>query len=150
MCISRLLVLKLVLTIMYFFFFQAEDGIRDHAQSRGLGDVYKRQQKIYIKDEMSQNSQLLKDKINNLIKLYADTDLDFDIFVFENKSRWEDVVRFFKSRINEIKDFIANQTLKADSLQQNNKKQVIAEKEKNENSTENCQSFDNQIQWKIL
>eukprot|EP01016_Furgasonia_blochmanni_P002439 TRINITY_DN10956_c0_g1_i2.p1 TRINITY_DN10956_c0_g1~~TRINITY_DN10956_c0_g1_i2.p1 ORF type:complete len:484 (+),score=114.66 TRINITY_DN10956_c0_g1_i2:3-1454(+) len=27
-----------------FFFFQAEDGIRDHAQSRGLGDVYKRQQ----------------------------------------------------------------------------------------------------------
>eukprot|EP01016_Furgasonia_blochmanni_P033503 TRINITY_DN3509_c0_g2_i3.p1 TRINITY_DN3509_c0_g2~~TRINITY_DN3509_c0_g2_i3.p1 ORF type:complete len:235 (+),score=54.52 TRINITY_DN3509_c0_g2_i3:38-742(+) len=27
----------------YFFFFQAEDGIRDHAQSRGLGDVYKRQ-----------------------------------------------------------------------------------------------------------
>eukprot|EP01016_Furgasonia_blochmanni_P031429 TRINITY_DN3246_c0_g2_i5.p2 TRINITY_DN3246_c0_g2~~TRINITY_DN3246_c0_g2_i5.p2 ORF type:complete len:264 (-),score=99.01 TRINITY_DN3246_c0_g2_i5:246-941(-) len=26
-----------------FFFFQAEDGIRDHAQSRGLGDVYKRQ-----------------------------------------------------------------------------------------------------------
>ena len=22
---------------------QAEDGIRDHAQSRGLGDVYKRQ-----------------------------------------------------------------------------------------------------------
>eukprot|EP00825_Cyclidium_porcatum_P040840 TRINITY_DN5251_c0_g1_i2.p2 TRINITY_DN5251_c0_g1~~TRINITY_DN5251_c0_g1_i2.p2 ORF type:complete len:151 (+),score=14.53 TRINITY_DN5251_c0_g1_i2:57-509(+) len=27
----------------FFFFFQAEDGIRDHAQSRGLGDVYKRQ-----------------------------------------------------------------------------------------------------------
>eukprot|EP00825_Cyclidium_porcatum_P021207 TRINITY_DN23727_c0_g1_i1.p2 TRINITY_DN23727_c0_g1~~TRINITY_DN23727_c0_g1_i1.p2 ORF type:complete len:153 (-),score=42.74 TRINITY_DN23727_c0_g1_i1:281-739(-) len=28
---------------VFFFFFQAEDGIRDHAQSRGLGDVYKRQ-----------------------------------------------------------------------------------------------------------
>eukprot|EP00825_Cyclidium_porcatum_P016216 TRINITY_DN19322_c0_g1_i1.p2 TRINITY_DN19322_c0_g1~~TRINITY_DN19322_c0_g1_i1.p2 ORF type:complete len:145 (-),score=45.17 TRINITY_DN19322_c0_g1_i1:67-501(-) len=28
---------------MTCFFFQAEDGIRDHAQSRGLGDVYKRQ-----------------------------------------------------------------------------------------------------------
>eukprot|EP01016_Furgasonia_blochmanni_P016601 TRINITY_DN1967_c0_g1_i11.p1 TRINITY_DN1967_c0_g1~~TRINITY_DN1967_c0_g1_i11.p1 ORF type:complete len:180 (+),score=42.82 TRINITY_DN1967_c0_g1_i11:44-583(+) len=28
----------------YIFFFQAEDGIRDHAQSRGLGDVYKRQE----------------------------------------------------------------------------------------------------------
>eukprot|EP01016_Furgasonia_blochmanni_P003341 TRINITY_DN1130_c0_g1_i1.p1 TRINITY_DN1130_c0_g1~~TRINITY_DN1130_c0_g1_i1.p1 ORF type:complete len:278 (+),score=83.27 TRINITY_DN1130_c0_g1_i1:13-846(+) len=29
--------------LLFFFFFQAEDGIRDHAQSRGLGDVYKRQ-----------------------------------------------------------------------------------------------------------
>ena len=32
-------------TYMYgtFFFFQAEDGIRDLVRSRGLGDVYKRQ-----------------------------------------------------------------------------------------------------------
>ena len=28
---------------MRFFFFQAEDGIRDLVRSRGLGDVYKRQ-----------------------------------------------------------------------------------------------------------
>ena len=28
---------------MSFFFFQAEDGIRDRSPSRGLGDVYKRQ-----------------------------------------------------------------------------------------------------------
>ena len=28
---------------MIFFFFQAEDGIRDLVRSRGLGDVYKRQ-----------------------------------------------------------------------------------------------------------
>eukprot|EP00658_Telonema_sp_P-2_P074345 TRINITY_DN63544_c0_g1_i3.p1 TRINITY_DN63544_c0_g1~~TRINITY_DN63544_c0_g1_i3.p1 ORF type:complete len:280 (+),score=58.20 TRINITY_DN63544_c0_g1_i3:77-916(+) len=28
---------------LYFFFFQAEDGIRDAQESRGLGDVYKRQ-----------------------------------------------------------------------------------------------------------
>ena len=28
---------------LYFFFFQAEDGIRDFCLSRGLGDVYKRQ-----------------------------------------------------------------------------------------------------------
>ena len=26
-----------------YFFFQAEDGIRDAQESRGLGDVYKRQ-----------------------------------------------------------------------------------------------------------
>ena len=29
--------------ISSFFFFQAEDGIRDLVRSRGLGDVYKRQ-----------------------------------------------------------------------------------------------------------
>ena len=29
--------------IVFFFFFQAEDGIRDLVRSRGLGDVYKRQ-----------------------------------------------------------------------------------------------------------
>ena len=32
----------------FFFFFQAEDGIRDLVRSRGLGDVYKRQQGITI------------------------------------------------------------------------------------------------------
>ena len=31
------------LCICHFFFFQAEDGIRDLVRSRGLGDVYKRQ-----------------------------------------------------------------------------------------------------------
>ncbi|VTU48858.1 hypothetical protein [Lactobacillus rhamnosus DSM 14870] [Lacticaseibacillus rhamnosus] len=29
--------------VFIFFFFQAEDGIRDQPRSRGLGDVYKRQ-----------------------------------------------------------------------------------------------------------
>ena len=29
--------------VYVFFFFQAEDGIRDAQESRGLGDVYKRQ-----------------------------------------------------------------------------------------------------------
>ena len=29
--------------VFRFFFFQAEDGIRDLVRSRGLGDVYKRQ-----------------------------------------------------------------------------------------------------------
>ncbi len=31
------------ISFFYFFFFQAEDGIRDRSVSRGLGDVYKRQ-----------------------------------------------------------------------------------------------------------
>ena len=35
--------LLILLWIVYVFFFQAEDGIRDLVRSRGLGDVYKRQ-----------------------------------------------------------------------------------------------------------
>ena len=37
--------MKILLVILWegFFFFQAEDGIRDLVRSRGLGDVYKRQ-----------------------------------------------------------------------------------------------------------
>ena len=30
--------------LVFIFFFQAEDGIRDLVRSRGLGDVYKRQE----------------------------------------------------------------------------------------------------------
>ena len=33
---------------MCFFFFQAEDGIRDLVRSRGLGDVYKRQALVLL------------------------------------------------------------------------------------------------------
>ena len=40
-CVCALLCVGVVV-----FFFQAEDGIRDCLLSRGLGDVYKRQQKI--------------------------------------------------------------------------------------------------------
>ena len=34
---------EIVAVVCLFFFFQAEDGIRDLVRSRGLGDVYKRQ-----------------------------------------------------------------------------------------------------------
>eukprot|EP00658_Telonema_sp_P-2_P055414 TRINITY_DN44054_c0_g1_i1.p1 TRINITY_DN44054_c0_g1~~TRINITY_DN44054_c0_g1_i1.p1 ORF type:complete len:198 (-),score=64.75 TRINITY_DN44054_c0_g1_i1:517-1110(-) len=34
----------------FFFFFQAEDGIRDAQESRGLGDVYKRQYQRRVRD----------------------------------------------------------------------------------------------------
>ena len=33
-----------------WFFFQAEDGIRDLVRSRGLGDVYKRQEQVWRDD----------------------------------------------------------------------------------------------------
>ena len=35
--------MKILSDVCCFFFFQAEDGIRDLVRSRGLGDVYKRQ-----------------------------------------------------------------------------------------------------------
>ena len=34
------------MVVYVFFFFQAEDGIRDAQESRGLGDVYKRQAEL--------------------------------------------------------------------------------------------------------
>ena len=42
---------------MRFFFFQAEDGIRDFCLSRGLGDVYKRQQ-LVIKEDVNTNDKV--------------------------------------------------------------------------------------------
>ena len=38
--------MSVVFRFVFFFFFQAEDGIRDLVRSRGLGDVYKRQQEM--------------------------------------------------------------------------------------------------------
>ena len=35
--------IRMCLKSICVFFFQAEDGIRDLVRSRGLGDVYKRQ-----------------------------------------------------------------------------------------------------------
>ena len=41
LCFLMLFIKQFV--ILSIFFFQAEDGIRDAQESRGLGDVYKRQ-----------------------------------------------------------------------------------------------------------
>eukprot|EP00658_Telonema_sp_P-2_P063606 TRINITY_DN52366_c0_g1_i1.p1 TRINITY_DN52366_c0_g1~~TRINITY_DN52366_c0_g1_i1.p1 ORF type:complete len:133 (+),score=20.15 TRINITY_DN52366_c0_g1_i1:56-454(+) len=48
-----------IVTIVFFFFFQAEDGIRDAQESRGLGDVYKRQtsQEITAPTQLSPTDQ---------------------------------------------------------------------------------------------
>ena len=44
--ILMFLELESVVVLYVFFVFQAEDGIRDLVRSRGLGDVYKRQDMI--------------------------------------------------------------------------------------------------------
>ena len=41
-------VVRCEIVFYVFFFFQAEDGIRDLVRSRGLGDVYKRQSRKCI------------------------------------------------------------------------------------------------------
>ena len=41
-------------THYYYFFFQAEDGIRDVERSRGLGDVYKRQDSVGLQQHSTQ------------------------------------------------------------------------------------------------
>ena len=44
LCVAVVYVVLLYMCYLCFvFFFQAEDGIRDAQESRGLGDVYKRQ-----------------------------------------------------------------------------------------------------------
>ena len=44
-------------TIFSFFFFQAEDGIRDLVRSRGLGDVYKRQLRASLPRRQSREDE---------------------------------------------------------------------------------------------
>ena len=43
-----------------FFFFQAEDGIRDLVRSRGLGDVYKRQDFVLLATGFRGDQSLLE------------------------------------------------------------------------------------------
>ena len=63
---------------LIFFFFQAEDGIRDRSPSRGLGDVYKRQRlfsKKYLKDTKIFENEF-QDFIVSTAKIYAKELLD--------------------------------------------------------------------------
>ena len=54
---TTLRVLISVYVRQFIFFFQAEDGIRDAQESRGLGDVYKRQEQ---EDSKSESKRLPK------------------------------------------------------------------------------------------
>ena len=47
-CIFSISTTSYLYSFCLFFFFQAEDGIRDLVRSRGLGDVYKRQIRDYV------------------------------------------------------------------------------------------------------
>ena len=62
-----------MLLLCVFFFFQAEDGIRYLVRSRGLGDVYKRQEKILIGGSFS---QIDDSTANNIGRLNSDGRID--------------------------------------------------------------------------
>ena len=63
--------------VVLFFFFQAEDGIRDFCLSRGLGDVYKRQaladkpQEEQTILEFYYRARLIQDYISGMTDHYA-------------------------------------------------------------------------------
>ena len=62
---------------LVFFFFQAEDGIRDLVRSRGLGDVYKRQDEgaankllaTFIFDDILKDAKVKLDNIGQPYEL---------------------------------------------------------------------------------
>ena len=64
------IVIVTCLGVELFFFFQAEDGIRDLVRSRGLGDVYKRQALKWAVNEMERRYSLLAEFGHRQIKSY--------------------------------------------------------------------------------
>ena len=58
--------------MLYVFFFQAEDGIRDLVRSRGLGDVYKRQHRDTRRDR---KASTIGWTVSRVTKLDIDGDL---------------------------------------------------------------------------
>src|SRR5678815_6097324 len=59
---------------MLFFFFQAEDGIRDAQESRGLGDVYKRQgldiEKEKEEGEVDEDEEYAYSRTSDPVRMY--------------------------------------------------------------------------------
>ena len=76
-----------------FFFFQAEDGIRDLVRSRGLGDVYKRQLLTgdagYFDDDghlviIGRKQDIIRDKEGNAFSPdFIETRLKFSLYIKE-------------------------------------------------------------------
>ena len=68
------------------FFFQAEDGIRDSPQSRGLGDVYKRQHNFDVKiHEPNVNILAIQGPLSDdlMAKLFGDEIRQLKFFNFD-------------------------------------------------------------------
>ena len=64
-----------MLYVLLFFFFQAEDGIRDLVRSRGLGDVYKRQKRRGADDVVAGADQRQAHMAEAFLRAQAGDDL---------------------------------------------------------------------------
>ena len=69
LCSRTILYVSDVPGCICFFFFQAEDGIRDLVRSRGLGDVYKRQ--IFWGDFVRRFPERHQQNLREMMDLYA-------------------------------------------------------------------------------
>ena len=71
MQVEVLIVMIESVLVSFFFFFQAEDGIRDLVRSRGLGDVYKRQAQIdrEVEKKGISRAQWLSSAIGSYLRL---------------------------------------------------------------------------------
>ena len=61
------------------FFFQAEDGIRDLVRSRGLGDVYKRQQHEHQAPWVGSTVVLAQSKLHGVQCSFDCLDIDLSL-----------------------------------------------------------------------
>ena len=73
-----------------FFFFQAEDGIRDAQESRGLGDVYKRQD----------NEYLIGTLLRKIAELTKKTDVETAVNTIAKQYKFDNLRNFKKGLID--------------------------------------------------
>ena len=83
--------------MLLFFFFQAEDGIRDRSPSRGLGDVYKRQ-------AQEMNGWL---HYGGGLELWEEAYAPFNLIPLAGGNTGVQMAGWFKKEINSLEDMLS-------------------------------------------
>ena len=93
---------------MINFFFQAEDGIRDLRMSRGLGDVYKRQE-LSKMNEIAQNTVLISGGAGSmglLVSEYINSRDDFTLTAIHDPNYKGQEYKSYKDLTNIEEDVV--------------------------------------------
>eukprot|EP00831_Metopus_contortus_P064952 TRINITY_DN5807_c0_g1_i4.p1 TRINITY_DN5807_c0_g1~~TRINITY_DN5807_c0_g1_i4.p1 ORF type:complete len:150 (-),score=36.18 TRINITY_DN5807_c0_g1_i4:1-450(-) len=85
---------------VFFFFFQAEDGIRDVERSRGLGDVYKRQ--VYGRIQYVDSFPDYKVEV---VTAFPDLNVEIVTAFADSPGKWEIVDSFPDFKIEIVSSF---------------------------------------------